>query len=175
MDRRIEKTKNSIFAALIELMKSKNFDKITINEIAQKADINRGTFYSHFEDKNELLEACITNQLSRLVNDCSNQEPELLLLESFKHIEENFSIFHTLLNNKGPVEFRNILHDTMINSMYKNSKSAGDELSDEIRSEFFVSGMIGVIEWWINESAPSSAEEIVKYIIKITSNIDQDS
>ena len=54
-DRRIRKTKSSIKKAFTQLLKEKKLDKITIRDITTQADVNRGTFYLHYEDKYILL------------------------------------------------------------------------------------------------------------------------
>ncbi len=54
-DRRVRKTKSAIKHAFIQLLKEQNIENITVQDIADKADINRGTFYLHYEDKYLLL------------------------------------------------------------------------------------------------------------------------
>ena len=56
MDRRVRKTKAAIKNAMITLLKTEKLDKITVNQIADVADINRATFYQHFLDKYDLLD-----------------------------------------------------------------------------------------------------------------------
>ena len=56
MDLRIQKTKNSIFSAFIELRAAKPLEKITIRELTQKANISKQTFYLHFKDIYDLVE-----------------------------------------------------------------------------------------------------------------------
>ena len=54
-DRRIVKSKRALRGALITLMETKGFEAITVNDLCSAADLNRGTFYNHFSDKEDLL------------------------------------------------------------------------------------------------------------------------
>ena len=55
-DRRITKTRKSIYAAFLQLLNQKNFETITVQEIIDLADVGRSTFYSHYESKELLLD-----------------------------------------------------------------------------------------------------------------------
>lgn len=58
-DRRTEKTRQSLLLALSELMQEKKYSNITIQEIIDKANVGRSTFYAHFETKDDLLGCCM--------------------------------------------------------------------------------------------------------------------
>ena len=56
MDLRVQKTQRSIINALIELRSKKNLEKITVKELAERAEINKATFYQHYKDIYDLSE-----------------------------------------------------------------------------------------------------------------------
>ena len=67
-DRRILRSKRALRDALIELMEERSFDGFSVNDLCERADLNRGTFYNHFRDKDDLLaqlEAEVMEDLER--------------------------------------------------------------------------------------------------------------
>src|SRR5699024_2162369 len=73
-DRRVRKTQNAIKLAFIQLLNEKDLDKITISDITHKADINRGTFYFHYEDKYMLLNKMENDYIEELSNTLSTKD-----------------------------------------------------------------------------------------------------
>jgi AcrR family transcriptional regulator len=66
VDPRIKRTRQMLFEALIALLVEKNFESITVQDIADRSTVNRGTIYAHFKDKFALLEAMIQEDFGRL-------------------------------------------------------------------------------------------------------------
>jgi AcrR family transcriptional regulator len=73
LDRRVLKSKRALKEALLALMHKKSFKEITITDIVQKADLNRGTFYKHYTYKEDLLHEIIDDIIFDLV--ASYREP----------------------------------------------------------------------------------------------------
>lgn len=93
MDLRIQKTKNSIFSAFIELRAAKPLEKITIRELTQKANISKQTFYLHFKDIYDLSEYLENDAITSLIADIPN--PDLSSQIRCRSQTALYRIYHT--------------------------------------------------------------------------------
>ena len=66
-DPRVKRTRQLLQQALIALMQEKAFQDITVQDIAERATVNRATFYAHFEDKYALLDTCMREQFQQML------------------------------------------------------------------------------------------------------------
>ena len=105
MDRRQRKTREAIFRAFILLLSQKSFNKITVDEIIQLADVGRATFYAHFETKDFLLKDLCAELFDHLF-DGENKSNifhcdgcDLVFLHLFKHVKENDNNICKLLSS----------------------------------------------------------------------------
>lgn len=157
VDRRVIKTRESINKAFIKLLSEKSFESITINDIANSADINRGTLYLHFNDKYDLMEKVIENHLKGLTDSCTlkknsktityNENPLMPILEYF---EENYLFYYTMLNNGYGQCFRKKLIQVITNGMNEMYVEGINPKADkEISTQFIANAIVGTIEWWI--------------------------
>ncbi|RRJ66137.1 TetR/AcrR family transcriptional regulator [Paenibacillus oralis] len=175
MDRRIAKTRQAIMEAFVMLMGEKSFEKITIQEIADRADVNRGTVYLHFTDKYDLLDQCIETYLQLLYETClpggdpDEVSAKALLLRTFEFLQRHASIYSTLMTSKGVPVFRNRMKSMMeqgIEEIIKNC-GIGPGISPEILVQFLAVAVAGLMEWWMVQSMPYTPEEMVEQLLLI--------
>lgn len=171
MDRRIQKTRKVIMETLVELMSRKDFEKITINEIAEGANVNRGTIYLHFVDKYDLLNQCVESSLTQLAKYCEIGMAEGVsqkesIESTFEYMEEHAFLYKTLLNNNGVTAFRNKLMDILLLSIGKQMDIGGMKniMKNDILIQFIASGTVGVMVWWITNSMPYSAKDVTEQV-----------
>ncbi len=171
MDRRIQKTRQLIMNTFLDLLAEKGFEKITINDIAQRADINRGTVYLHYADKFDLLDKCIETYVELLLNHCANSTDTTLNASAFQsvfeYLEKNFTIYKLLLSNEGFGFFRSRLYTIIAQTVTGviGIKSENSAFSNGVTTHFLTSGFLGVLEWWINYSMPCSAQEVTEQLM----------
>ncbi len=175
MDRRIEKSRQAIMDAFTKLMLEKDFEKITINEIAERANVNRGTVYSHYIDIYDLLNQCIENHLNKLFENCqprgndSTNSGKDSLWKTFTYLEQHALFYSKMLTSKSATAFRNRLHALMVKSVEEQLALSGltKDVHQEIMVQYFASAAIGVVEWWVTHSMPYPAEYMAEQLLSL--------
>lgn len=77
IDPRVKRTRQILLRALQELVQEKSLDSITVQDIAARAEVNRATFYAHFEDKNAILNALVRDHFQAKLDSMLPAEPML--------------------------------------------------------------------------------------------------
>lgn len=175
MDRRIEKSKQAIMGAFIKIMSEKDFEKITINEIAEEANVNRGTVYLHYVDKFDLLDQCIDTHLNELFESCllygetSNFDSKASLLNTFQYLEQHAFFYSNMLTNKAMPAFRERILKMTLKNMEENIDMTGinQDINKQIMVQYVASAAVGVVEWWITNSMPYPAEYMAEHLWQI--------
>ena len=187
-DERVIKTKKLIKTALSELIQEKGFDHVSITDLTQRANINRGTFYLHYQDKydllekfeNEVLDDINTNaenfiksikDIDFLGEDFSN-EIKPFINKVFTYIKENYIIMKVILGPKSDMRFQNKIKKALnILLTEKGWDNYFDSQNTFVSKDYFISYLlsahIGVIRQWIDSGMNESAENMAEMISKM--------
>jgi AcrR family transcriptional regulator len=160
VDRRITKSQEAIKKAFTELMSEKSFDAITIRDISDRANVNRGTIYLHYMDKFDLLDKIIEEHINKLQELCQSAS-EMTFKEGnfvwFEYFESNYLFFSTMLDSKGAPYFRSRFLELVVQE-YKAeldiTKGKNQGLSEDVILQFFGSAIVGAVEWWFKNEMP---------------------
>lgn len=173
-DRRVRRTKQLIKQSLIELMHEKEFKEITVKDITDRADLNRGTFYLHYVDIYDLLnsiESEILTTIERLLltyHDTSSFNSRFeLLQEVFSYIEDNRLLFEALLNSQVEEQFLTKLQNFIKTLGLELMKAVYKDTSRPHYSyflSFVLNGVLGVTEQWFKNGMDLSASEMATMI-----------
>lgn len=165
MDRRVRKTKKLLLDGLTEIMEEKSINDITVRELADKVDINRSTFYLHYQDIYDMIkhiEDDLMNKLNELLGPVPQSESFLhseeklaeIIKDTFDFLCENRSICKVLLGHNGDIKFLNRVSDNITQRMnvLLRSHLSGNytEFDFELANKFFVTGCIGLVQHWLN-------------------------
>ncbi|MBQ8824948.1 MAG: TetR/AcrR family transcriptional regulator, partial [Ruminococcus sp.] len=161
--------------ALIELLEKKDFEYITIREICITANVNRSTFYLHYENTVDLLEECFENAISKLykcyekINTVENYDKcnieELCFITPkyltpyLQYIKENQKLFKTITKNQTLFNTRNEFH-----KLFKDifnpilNRFNVPEKKQKYMVLFFLNGVYAIINEWIKNNFKESID-----------------
>ncbi|USI67605.1 TetR/AcrR family transcriptional regulator [Lactococcus petauri] len=178
------KTNEAIINSLVILAETKPLSKISVSDITKIGNINRGTFYLHYESKEDLienLEAKLLKEITKIVNQnieitmdisyflAGKPYPVIGLLIDF--VFENQKIFKILLNSNTSILFRDsvkiILQDIIIQSLKKSKKDSKyfHSIPDSYVLEIISSSILAIIMKWIEDTDEMPPEEVSKLIM----------
>lgn len=179
-DSRVRRTKRLIRKGLAELSLEKGIDKITVKELTERIDINRGTFYLHYSDIEDLIE-CIQNELydgfCRILDAVTaqriKQEPSEILFEICNFLKQNSDVFSALLFSEQSSALREKVKKLFSKKCNKLLRSAYPDLDAEkydLICEYCIYGGIGIIRSWLKYHPEKTPRQISELWLSLTNS-----
>ena len=171
-DRRVRRSKRLLTQALTQLLQTKQINEITVKELAELADMNRGTFYLYYKDVFDMLEKIEDSMFANLDQIISLHEDEdmsaqtrPMLEELFSFIEENQEMCRVLLSPHGDMNFLHRLNEVMRERFLKAwhiQAADREEIDFDYHYSFVVFGFAGLIRAWVNSSCRESTKDMAQ-------------
>lgn len=172
MDRRQRKTRNAIFTAFIELLENKNYNKISVGDIIERADIGRATFYAHFETKDYLLKELCEELFEHILNNdkaynCSFGGGSVFL-HLLKHLQENNNVLGLLSSENNEIflrYFKSNLKKMVIAEYSNNKRFINGKLPKDYLVNHICASFVEAVSYWISHKMKETPEEIANYFL----------
>jgi len=175
IDHRVRLTKQLIRESLIELMREMPISRISVKKLCEAADINRSTFYAHYDNPYDLLSQIQKDTISELAeylsHDIISGQPELsiqVLSKILEYAKENSELFKVLLSKNGDFTFQSdimrLAQERTIDDLRK--KNLGKRTTEYLQL-FITTGAINVIEKWMQDGMPESTQEIAELCLTL--------
>ena len=180
LDRRVQRTRKMLRESLLSLILEEGYDEISIQDITDKANLGRATFYLHFKDKDELL----LEVMDQLMEDILEQVPQLSgaqwRLEDIKAITklfdlaaEHYDLYRILIIGSGGITASHQLQQSIASSVAASiqaeieTKNAHPEVPVEFIANHFAGSLLSTIYWWLDSDLPYSAEDMAAMFQKV--------
>lgn len=178
-DRRIVKSKNALKEALVSLMKTKDFKQITITDIVQFADLNRGTFYKHYQYKEDILDEIIDDVITDLI--ASYREPykdkdtfDVSKLNSntvqiFDHVLKYSNFYSLIVQSNVLTGFHHKIY-TVIRSLVLYDLTdyiQTETINKELLASYHSYAILGMIIEWIDNDFKYSSDYMAQQLLSI--------
>lgn len=168
-DRRSLRTRQTLHHALFTLMQEKQYDTITVQNIIERADVGRSTFYAHFADKDDLAASNVEQILDQLTRnsdqDSSGGGEVVATLELFRHVQEQYPLFQTLMRSRGVDLFfeKGQAYWSKRVEAYLCARLPGEQKPSAplpIVSNYIAGALVTLLKWWIDNKMPYSPEQM---------------
>ena len=185
-DLRVRRTQKALQDALITLIEERGFDAITVGDIAERAMVNRATFYRHYQDKYDVVEKIFEDAMNTLVrelgppgevlNSTGAEQPAEALVHLFEHVARQEKLYRVMLGKKGSSWFTSKMREYFIQLLTARellrehlpsvmSTLGHRKIPEDIAMVFLANGFISCIAWWLEHGRHYSPQEMTRWFL----------
>ncbi|NJJ39296.1 TetR/AcrR family transcriptional regulator [Paenibacillus apii] len=180
-DRRVQRTRSMLHDALIDLIIEKGYEAITVQDIIDRANVGRSTFYSHFLDKEQLLLSSL-GELSKFLKEQRELHAVPLSEEEFRfgyslamlqHVQSHRRIYKAVAGKQSGAVVLHHMQQMLaelaredVERLFPDTDSV--TIPKEIAIDFVVNTFLTMITWWMDRNMPCSAHEVDRMYHRLT-------
>jgi len=166
-DRRSQRTQQTLMDALIALLAVKHYDEISINDIIDRANVGRSTFYAHYQGKDDLLKSGFERVLDMLIHHISfseaDQDLRLDTTQLFRHAQGHYELYRTLVWGSGFDLLTKDGHAALSAKFQENftqllSGKPEPSIPLDVLSYSMAGTLLILLKWWLDNKMPYSPE-----------------
>lgn len=176
VDPRIARTRRSLQEALFELARERGLDEISVADIAERAGVNRSSFYQHYSDKDTLLADAIDAVVEEAGAEIPvlaeiSPEPPAILVAYLHHVEENAAVYARVFGEHGsPIalgRLRDRVQSIVIDAVAHSHKEAFDDIPSDVLAAGLSGSVLGVLGVWLQRDPRPPVETAVQWLWKV--------
>jgi AcrR family transcriptional regulator len=171
-DRRSQRTRRLLSEALVQLIREKDYNTITVNDIIERANVGRSTFYAHYHDKDDLF----LGELDRVIDVLSqripgqDEMPYFPSLGLFRHVSEEYDLYKSLVWTPGIDLLIRHLQKSLSQRVEQGLEKSGREFDvpRPVLASFIAGSFLTLLKWWLENKRANSPEEMDEIFKKLT-------
>jgi AcrR family transcriptional regulator len=174
LDRRVQRTQQLLRGALLSLIQEKDFETLSVQDIIDRANVGRATFYAHFDNKEDLLVSGFDNlraslkerQREALARRSGLDERVLgFSYEMFAHANEHRNVFLAMAGKRSHALVQQLLYKILLDLVRDDLKATvwrdrPNSVPVEALAQFITGALFGLLMWWLNGKMRLSVEEV---------------
>ncbi|MBT5775558.1 MAG: TetR/AcrR family transcriptional regulator [Dehalococcoidia bacterium] len=176
-DRRVRRTKQRLKDALNELIVEKGYDRVTVQDLIDRADVGRSTFYAHYDTKDDLMMSQLgplQEQMGwALGSDRALTESVVASLPLFEHIAEHHEEFRAMIGSRGIALAEEAVHSALLEHIgeeLRRRERQGERhaVPVDARAGFLAGSLMAFATWWLENGMPYSAAQMDEMFQELT-------
>jgi AcrR family transcriptional regulator len=165
-DRRVRRTRERLQQALVALILEKGYDRITVQDLIDRADVGRSTFYAHYETKDDLMRAGL-GKLTALLEQSlreGSEESVLPVRALFAHLDSHHSLYKAMLRERG----LSLVEDAVVDILtrFATEAIAADPggrrpgVDPDVHAAYLAGSLMAFLDWWLDHDRPHSVDRM---------------
>jgi AcrR family transcriptional regulator len=174
LDRRVRRTRRLLQDALVALIIERGYERVTVQEVLDRADVGRSTFYAHFRDKDALFTSCFDDLRDDLQRELDAMDPDgppgpaRPVGVIFGHADRHREVYRAVCGRPGGTVATRHLHDVIVTLLRGHLGGVGTRLPVDLVAEYHASALLGVLVWWVRQDFPYGAAEMSRMCQELT-------
>jgi AcrR family transcriptional regulator len=159
VDRRVARTQHALKQAFLEVIVEYGYDNITIQTITDRADVSHSTFYLHYRNRRELLEAIIDDRFNRLLKNMRPQRSQWQVanhnpgMQTFQHFSDHAALYRAILDGQDGTVFVRCVQQALAEVMQSDFRIMHGNRINELRlaivSQAVAGSLVALVLWWL--------------------------
>jgi len=187
MDRRTSRTRRQLRDSLLSLILEKGYDAVTIEEITERADLGRTTFYLHYREKEELLLESIDALVADLLETIAQvplsawkpgietpanpqEAAQTPIRFIFEHAARHADLYRIILRGEGRSKTTERLREIIVRAavnfievrLARERPSIRPVIPLEVFSNYFAGALLGSLTWWLENDLPYPSQQMAE-------------
>lgn len=172
-DRRVQRTRGRLQRALIELIGERDYDTVTVQDIVDRANVGRTTFYLHYSNKEELFLSCHEAIVSEFHSLHSLSREEMLapeaptgMISAYRHLDEARAMLSPIFQGQSSLLILRRIRDRNARQIEATLRAAfteaGSTIPLDVLANYLAGAQIALVQWWLEKRRPHTAEELAQ-------------
>ena len=174
-DRRVQRTRERLQKALIELISERGYDAITIQDIVDRANVGRTTFYLHYRSKDDLFMSCHEAIVSEFrigpLHPLSREEllsPEAPpgMTTAYRHLLDARALLYPIFQGKDSLLFVRRIRDRSAQEIEASLRAvfaeADSTIPFDVLANYLAGAQIALVQWWLERRQPNTPEKLAQ-------------
>lgn len=176
LDRRIQRSRQALQAALSALILEKGYESVTVQDVIDRANVGRATFYAHFRDKEDLLLSefePLTAHFQHYMEVSGSLDLWQLCLLMFQHAQDYHSTYKAMVGKQSGEIVQSYLRQYLTGLVGRClqaqwSPQGASAVPLEVLIYQLVSSLLSLLVWWLDKNLPYSAQQMAQMYQQLT-------
>ncbi len=171
-DKRVQRTQQALRTALVDLIVERGYERLSVQDILDRACVGRATFYLHYRSKEDLLRRGLDGLRDELLREWpstpagpkGSRLPLGFSLGFFRHVDSHRRLYRAVVGRESGVivdrHLRRVLADLVRSNLFSWRKRTQLSVEDEFSVQYVVGALMAVLTWWLDHNIKLSPEQV---------------